>query len=361
MYSFEKEQIEIIKQKALECLGQAMKYKELCSKLELPYAAQSKSKAKQLHDLQTIIEIQETNIGKQKGYIITQVYDHLQLPYYDNDEWYAAIKSQICSIFRDNPNKQWFVRTELLAQLGAVNNNYKAIMSQTDRTRLTGYYKRRFDNEEAVCRIMGGILADRIYNALIRMEKERLVIYTNGYVLLCKFPNYLDKDKSQKERIVKIEAPYDPKNDSLFGYLYNLESDAIDDVAKTYDLYKPDTTFKNRQRIKSSHFESFLDFREKRVKSNEVLAHLKKKYPDIISVEAILDVKFITPVWAANELTIPYKPYAKEIINKASQENILTSTDKRLDRYNNLIDGAVKVFIDADTDIDYKELLKSLE
>lgn len=361
MYSFEKEQIKIIQQKALECLGQTMKYKELCSKLELPYAAQSKSKAKQLHDLQTIIEIQETNIGKQKGYIITQVYDHLQLPYYDNDEWYAAIKSQICSIFRDNPNKQWFVRTELLAQLGAVNNNYKAIMSQTDRTRLTGYYKRRFDNEEAVCRIMGGILADRIYNALIRMEKERLVIYTNGYVLLCKFPNYLDKDKSQKERIVKIEAPYSPKNDSLFGYLYNLESEAIDDVAKTYGLYKPDATFKNRQRIKGSHFESFLDFRNQRITSDEVLEHLKEKYPDIISVEGILDVKFITPVWAANELTIPYKPFAKELINKASQENILSSTDKRLDRYNNLIDGAVKVFINADTDIDYKAILKSLE
>ena len=35
--------------------------------------------------------------------------------------------------------------------------------------------------------------------------------------------------------------------------------------------------------------------------------------------------------------------------------------DKELERYKELIDGVVKVFINADTDIDYKAILKSLE
>ena len=360
MYSFTKEQIENIQSKALNCLGQPMKYKELCEKLDVSYIRQTKLKNNQLRDLGTILEIQSVPIGQKTGYVITKIFETPELPYYDDDEWYAAIKSQICSIFREahNDRTQWFVRTRLLTELGAVNENYQLLMNPIDKAKLVSFRKRKFDNEEEVCRIIGRILVDRIYDALIKMEKERLIIYTNGYVLFGKIKDIFDP---QKERTIQIEAPYSSEKDSEFSYLYALESEAIDDVAETYGCYSRDAEFKNRNRVKGGHFEAFLDCRDKRIQSNEVLEHYKEKYPDLISIEKILDVKFITPVWADHELTIPYKPYAKRIINKTSQQRILTSKDKQLERYKELIDGVVKVFINADTDIDYKELLKSLE
>ena len=360
MYSFTKEQIKSIQSKALNCLGQPMKYKELCEKLDVPYIRQTKLKNNQLRDLGTILEIQSVLIGQKTGYVVTKIFETPELPYYDNDEWYAAIKSQICSIFREahNDRTQWFVRTRLLTELGAVNENYQLLMNPIDKAKLVSFRKRKFDNEEEVCRIAGRILVDRIYDALTKMEKERLIIFTNGYVLIGKVKDIIDPDK---ERTIQIEAPYSSKKDSYFSYLYALESDAIDDVAEIYNLYTPNTEFKNRNRVKGGHFEAFLDCRDKRIQSEETLAHFKEKYPGLISIEKILDVKFITPVWAANELTIPYKPHAKGIINQASQHRILSSKDKQLERYKELIDGVVKVFINADTDIDYKELLKSLE
>ena len=360
MYTFNQEQIKTIQTHAIEYLGQAMKYKDLCNSLEIPYLKQTKLKDKQMRDLQTILDIQETKIGKQTGYIITQIYNTPELPYYDDDEWYAAIKSQICSIFREahNDRTQWFVRTRLLTELGAVNENYQLLMNPIDKAKLVSFRKRKFDNEEEVCRIIGRILVDRIYDALIKMEKERLIIYTNGYVLFGKIKDIFDP---KKERTIQIEAPYSSEKDSEFSYLYALESEAIDDVAEIYGCYSRDAEFKNRNRVKGGHFEAFLDCRDKRIQSDEVFEHYKEKYPDLISIEKILDVKFITPVWADHELTIPYKPYAKGIINKASQQRILTSKDKQLERYKELIDGVVKVFINADTDIDYKAILKSLE
>ena len=47
MYSFTKEQIESIQSKALNYLGQPMKYKELCEKLDVPYIRQTKLKNNQ--------------------------------------------------------------------------------------------------------------------------------------------------------------------------------------------------------------------------------------------------------------------------------------------------------------------------
>ena len=367
MYSFNQEEISAIQAKALNHLGQPMKYKELCTELNIPYFQQAKTRQKQLRDLQTILEIQETQIGKQSGYIITQIYSEPQLPYYDDDEWYAAVKSRIRTIFNENPDKNylWFFRSKLLYEIGAVNENYRIIMNPYNKARLTAHFDRKYDNEKAVCEIAGGIIADRIYDALIKMQKERLIICSDGYAIKGTTKSFVfDKALNKfvdKEVATYIDVPYNAESDSLFKYIYRLDNEALDEIAKTYDLYHDADNFKNRNRVKGAHFDDFVDVRNKRIQSNEVFERIKKEHDNLISVEKVFDVKFITPVWEVNEKTIQYKPFAKNLINKASQEKILTTKDKRLNRYKELIDGVVKIFINTDTEVNYKKILDELD
>lgn len=367
MYSFNQEEISTIQTKALNHLGRPMKYKELCTELNIPYFQQAKTRQKQLRDLQTILEIQETQIGKQSGYIITQIYSEPQLPYYDDDEWYAAVKSRIRTIFNENPDKNylWFFRSKLLYEIGAVNENYRIIMNPYSKARLTAHFGRKYDNEKAVCEIAGGIIADRIYDALIKMQKERLIICSDGYAIKATTNSFVfDKALNkfvEKEVATYIDVPYNAESDSLFKYIYRLDNEALDEIAKTYDLYHDADNFKNRNRVKGAHFDDFVDVRNKRIQSNEVFERIKKEHDNLISVEKVFDVKFITPVWEINEKTIQYKPFAKNLINKASQEKILTTKDKRLNRYKELIDGVVKIFINTDTEVNYKKILDELD
>lgn len=367
MYSFNQEEISTIQTKALNHLGQPMKYKELCTELNIPYFQQAKTRQKQLRDLQTILEIQETQIGKQSGYIITQIYSEPQLPYYDDDEWYAAVKSRIRTIFNENPDKNylWFFRSKLLYEIGAVNENYRIIMNPYSKARLTAHFGRKYDNEKAVCEIAGGIIADRIYDALVKMQKERLIICSDGYAIKATTNSFVfDKALNkfvEKEVATYIDVPYNAESDSLFKYIYRLDNEALDEIAKTYDLYHDADNFKNRNRVKGAHFDAFVDVRNKRIQSDEVFERIKKEHDNLISVEKVFDVKFITPVWEINEKTIQYKPFAKNLINKASQEKILTTKDKRLNRYKELIDGVVKIFINTDTEVNYKKILDELD
>ena len=367
MYSFNQEEISTIQAKALNHLGQPMKYKELCTELNIPYFQQAKTRQKQLRDLQTILEIQETQIGKQSGYIITQIYSEPQLPYYDDDEWYAAVKSRIRTIFNENPDKNylWFFRSKLLYEIGAVNENYRIIMNPYSKARLTAHFDRKYDNEKAVCEIAGGIIADRIYDALVKMQKERLIICSDGYAIKATTNSFVfDKALNkfvEKEVATYIDVPYNAEADSLFKYIYRLDNEALDEIAKTYDLYHDADNFKNRNRVKGAHFDDFVDARNKRIQSDEVFERIKKEHDNLISVEKVFDVKFITPVWEVNEKTIQYKPFAKNLINKASQEKILTTKDKRLNRYKELIDGVVKIFINTDTEVNYKKILDELD
>ena len=367
MYSFNQEEISTIQAKALNHLGQPMKYKELCTELNIPYFQQAKTRQKQLRDLQTILEIQETQIGKQSGYIITQIYSEPQLPYYDDDEWYAAVKSRIRTIFNENPDKNylWFFRSKLLYEIGAVNENYRIIMNPYSKARLTAHFGRKYDNEKAVCEIAGGIIADRIYDALIKMQKERLIICSDGYAIKGTTKSFVfDKEQNkfiEKEVPTYIDVPYNAESDSLFKYIYRLDNEALDEIAKTYDLYHDADNFKNRNRVKGAHFDDFVDARNERIQSDEVFERIKKEHNNLISVEKVFDVKFITPVWEINEKTIQYKPFAKNLINKASQEKILTTKDKRFNRYKELIDGVVKIFINTDTEVNYKKILDELD
>ena len=367
MYSFNQEEISTIQAKALNHLGQPMKYKELCTELNIPYFQQAKTRQKQLRDLQTILEIQETQIGKQSGYIITQIYSEPQLPYYDDDEWYAAVKSRIRTIFNENPDKNylWFFRSKLLYEIGAVNENYRIIMNPYSKARLTAHFDRKYDNEKAVCEIAGGIIADRIYDALVKMQKERLIICSDGYAIKATTNSFVfDKALNkfvEKEVPTYIDVPYNAESDSLFKYIYRLDNEALDEIAKTYDLYHDADNFKNRNRVKGAHFDDFVDARNERIQSDEVFERIKKEHNNLISVEKVFDVKFITPVWEINEKTIQYKPFAKNLINKASQEKILTTKDKRFNRYKELIDGVVKIFINTDTEVNYKKILDELD
>ena len=367
MYSFNEEQIKSIQSKALNYLGQPMKYKQLCENLSIPYIRATDLKKKQMRDLQTVLEIQSTLIGQKTGYIITQIYSKPQLPYYDDDEWYAAVKSRIRTIFNENPDKNylWFFRSKLLYEIGAVNENYRIIMSPKSKAHLTAHFDRKFDNEKAVCEIAGEIIADRIYDALVKMQKERLIICSEGYAIKGTIKSFIF-DKSQNKFVEKetptyIDVPYEAEPDSLFKYLYRLDNKAIDDVAKIHNLYSDTDSFKNRNRIKGGHFDEFVDARNKLIQLEETFERIKKEHDSLISVDKVFDVKFITPVWEVNEKTIQYKPFAKNLINKASQEKILTTKDKRFNRYKELIDGVVKIFINADTEVNYKKVLDELD
>lgn len=367
MYSFNNEQIKSIQSNAINHLGQPMKYKQLCEILNIPYVRATDLKKKQIRDLQTVLEIQSMLIGQKTGYIITQIYSEPQLPYYDDDEWYAAVKSRIRTIFNENPDKNylWFFRSKLLYEIGAVNENYRIIMNPYNKARLTAHFNRKYDNEKAVCEIAGGIIADRIYDALVKMQKERLIICSDGYAIKGMIKSFVF-DKAQNKFVEKevptyIDVPYNAESDSLFKYIYRLDNEALDEIAKIYDLYHDTDNFKNRNRVKGAHFDDFVDARNKRIQSDEVFERIKKEHENLISVEKVFDVKFITPVWEVNEKTIQYKPFAKNLINKASQEKILTTKDKRFNRYKELIDGVVKIFINADTEVNYKKVLDELD
>ena len=216
-----------------------------------------------------------------------------------------------------------------------------------------------------MCEIAGGIIADRIYDALIKMQKERLIICSDGYAIKATTNSFVfDKTLNkfvEKEVATYIDVPYNAESDSLFKYIYRLDNEALDEIAKTYDLYHDADNFKNRNRVKGAHFDDFVDIRNERIQSDEVFERIKKEHDNLISVEKVFDVKFITPVWEINEKTIQYKPFAKNLINKASQEKILTTKDKRLNRYKELIDGVVKIFINTDTEVNYKKILDELD
>lgn len=350
MFTYTQEQQVVIQNNAAENLGVTLRYKELCKALNIEPEKSPTTKQKQLRDLQTLIELKEIPIGKQTGYVITKVYPEPLLPYYDNDEWYAAIKSQICAIFQGRDNEHdsiWFVRKQLLYALGAVNHNYMLLMSENKRYQMSKYYERSFDHELDACRIAGGIIADRIYDALERMESERLIICTNGYVL---------RIMTGGSDSAFIEIPCDDVKDSLFQYLFNAETKIIDEVAEENKTYAKNASYKNRNRVKFNYYEEVIKKRNEFVRSPEFLGELNTRFnTKAIAVQNMFDVKFITPIWAETEKYIEHKPFAKSLINKASQEKILASKNKKLERYKDLIDGMVKIFISADPTFDYSK------
>ena len=57
MYTFNQEQIKTIQTHAIEYLGQVMKYKDLCTSLEIPYLKQTK-----LKDTHRIFKLQRVSV-----------------------------------------------------------------------------------------------------------------------------------------------------------------------------------------------------------------------------------------------------------------------------------------------------------
>lgn len=339
MYSFTSDMEKSIQTKAKDLIGQTFKYKQLCEALDIQPVAHTNtcSKNKQLRDLANLIEYKEVPVGKRKGYLIVSVYDKPKPAYYDSDERYAAFKSRLFEIL----DKPWFTRTSLLYDLGMINDNFRVLLNPHKRHLVEEYRERSFYNESRFCEIIGGVLADKAYNALDRMKREGLIHYEKGYAIAVKL-NLSDSEKSWKKAIDYIDVPPDDEKDSLYQVIKKMDEEIaceIDDESKAFvsndrsDMVR----VKKPETIINSNYKKFRKKRKERIKSDEsgLSEMVKQRNDKIISIIAILDVRFITPIVDS----VFTKPNAEAIINKCATESVLSTKANGLKNYEGLRKG----------------------
>ena len=333
MYSFTPDMEKSIQAKARDLIGQTFKYKQLCEALDIQPVAHTStcSKNKQLRDLANLIEYEEVPAGKQKGYLIISVYDKAKPAYYDSDERYEAFKSQLFEIFKKS-KRPWFTRTSLLCDLGMINDNFRVLLNPHKRHLVEEYRERSFYNESRFCEIIGGVLADKVYNALDRMKRDGLIHYEKGYAIAVKL-NLSDSEKSWKKDIDYIDVPPDDEKDSLYQVIKKMDEEIayeIDDESKAFvsndrsDMVR----IKKPETIINSHYKTFRKKRKERIKSDEsgLLEMVRQENNKIIYIVSILDVRFITPIVDS----VVTKPNAVEIINKCAVESVLSTKARGL-------------------------------
>lgn len=357
MYSFSEEQSQSIRDKANNLLGQTFKYKQLCIALGIEPVKNSNTntKNKQLRDLQTLIELREIPHGKQKAYLIVSVHEHSESAYYDRDEWYSAFKSVIFSEVR---MEQWFTRTTLFYKLGIVNDNYKVVLHDNERRLLSKHHDRNFDNERRVCRIVGSILRDRVYDSLDRMAVDGLIGCGKGYVI--QYSDKVDED-SQDDKCKYEFYPVRPDDDdSVYQLIQSMDKEIIDEIrAKeegelVFGCHSLLQEVSDAQ-IKSRYYNEYVKMREE-IDTTELSKLLEQRGISDISIKGVFDAVFIFPLWERDDVVI--RPDAKRILNDWAKKTVLNSNDKRFDGYRELKKGCVDVYIDLNTTVDYVAVTK---
>lgn len=356
MYSFTPDMEKSIQAKARDLIGQTFKYKQLCEALDIQPVAHTNtcSKNKQLRDLANLIEYEEVPVGKQKGYLIVSVYDNPKPAYYDSDERYESFKSQLFEIL----DKPWFTRTSLLCDLGMINDNFRVLLNPHKRHLVEEYCERSFYNESRFCGIIGGILADKAYNALDRMKREGLIHYEKGYAIAVKL-NLSDSEKSWKKDIDYIDVPPDDEKDSLYQTIKKMDEEIayeIDDESKALiSNDRPNMVrIKKPETIINSHYKEFRKKRKERIISDEsgLLEMVKHKNDKIIYIVSILDVRFITPIVDS----VGTKANAEAIINKCAIESVLSTKAKGLKNYEVLRKGFPDEYICLQPKMNYRRI-----
>ena len=349
MYSFSEELSQSIRDKANNLLGKIFKYKQLCIALGIEPVKNSNTntKNKQIRDLQTLIELREIPQGKQKAYLIVSVHEHSKSAYYDRDEWYSAFKSVI---FSEVHMEQWFTRTTLFYKLGIVNDNYKVVLHDRKRRLLSKYHGRSFYNEYRVCRIAGGVMSDKVYNALDRMERDGLIRHNKGYVIQYKYLDNKNKDYEYSYREVRPV-----KADELYQWIESLDKSVIDEIRGEKPFGRSATVKEvTDEQIKNRHYEQFIEMRNIALeikKTSAELYELLEWDTDKISIEGIFDVHFIRQMWYFDDVVI--RPDARRILNDWAKKTILNTKDKRFNNFSELKKGCVDVYIDLATKVNY--------
>ncbi len=355
MYQFSDDKIREIQKRALLIKYKELRYKKLCEALNIKPETAGNKKKRQLLDLSNIIKLNEEKNGKQVVYIVTDIYETPLLPYYDNDEFYEAIKTRICQMLRNNGYRAtWYTRTPLLKGLGAVNNNYVAVMNEVKRKRLEKILNRDMTLDYTMCKIFGNILSDRIYSALNKMTQEQIISCDNGFAIC-----YIDTEGQHHYYPVQLGTIVDGdiKQTSLGTLLQDISTKAIDlailDNIPDFDLKSKKKV--NRVYYRYLYFEDYQRHVVEMMNAEEVRQPIKEAVMDnnFHSVAALYNVKFIYPVKRLVDSELRWAKEARQLINQESKEKLLESKNKALDSYEAIKRGIVDVCIDLYTNIDY--------
>lgn len=347
MYQFGPEEELRIRDKAKELIGKPLRSKELCEELNIESPKGSKQKQGIFQDLSNIFNYTAIPNGKQVKYIITQVYDKPLLPWYDRDEWYWAFKSSICEVLKANNYKPiWLTRTPLLSYVGMVNDNYKAIMSKEKREALVEYYNRSFDTEYEGCKIIGNLLADRVYDGLRKMDKERIITYTSGYAIQYK------KDGVKNFWPVSASEHYAP----IYQFLFEIDNAAIDFVRKESKHYNLQELNFDRSAFKAMNFYKIIEKRNELIKTAENKEKICKLGIVFDSIEEFYDVKYIIPDKRLAEEVTKQRPDSINLLNQSAIHKITDSKSKQLKRYELIKAGLVDVCIDLNSKVNYSNV-----
>ena len=161
-----------------------------------------------------------------------------------------------------------------------VNDNYSVIMSKDKRATLEMIYSRPFEQEYEACKVMGNLLADRVYNALHKMEQERIIKYFDGYAIR------IVKDFTTS--FIPISSSDQDRGTALYQILFSIENQAIDNICNQVGWKKlSDGAFVNRTAIKQIYFYQILEERNRLINRPENIDKLKALGLQFDSIEEI--------------------------------------------------------------------------
>lgn len=347
MYQFSPEEEIKIKEGAKNLIGKSLRCKELCEELDIEPPNGSKQKDSLFKDLANIFNYSIIPNGKQSKYVITQVYDKPLLPWYDRDEWYWAFKTSICEILKaNNYQPVWLTRTPLLSYVGVVNNNYRAIMSKEKRQALVEYYNRSFDTEYEGCKIIGNLLADRVYDGLRKMDKERIITYTSGYAIQYR--------KDERKNFYPVSAS--EHKSAIYQFLFEIDNQAIDEIKKDLGYDKAKSADFDRTVFKALYFYQVIERRNSLLEQEDNSDKLKELGVDFDCLEGFYDVKYIIPDKRLAEEVTKKRPNSIQLLNQAAIHKITESKSKSLKGYELIKAGLVDVCIDLNSKVNYSNL-----
>ena len=135
----------------------------------------------------------------------------------------------------------------------------------------------------------------------------------------------------------------------------------IDDESKAFTSEKSShmVRINKPEMIINGNYKKFQKKRKERITSDDtgLLEMVKQKNDKVVSIVAILDVRFITPLVDS----VATKPNAKAIINKCAIESVLSTKDKRLDRFEGLRKGFPDGYICLQPKDNYRRIVSAQE
>lgn len=162
-------------------IGEELKYKDLCSKLNIEYK-RGNAKNAQLKNIELYCDLQV--LSSPTRYKVNEVYDKELVKFNSNTKLQEEIEDVIIQLLQlNNFNVLYITKNQLLVSLYLVNENYIVLKNPKLRRSLekvtnTDYYDLYLSADKS-----GDILMKWVDRALDRMEKRGLILYRRGYCL----------------------------------------------------------------------------------------------------------------------------------------------------------------------------------